>query len=162
MKVCIQQEDFDLNAQCQAIRERQEKLGFQIGALTSFVGLVRGDQGSDLNGYALELEHYPGMTEKVIAQMVQQAIDRFDLLDATVIHRVGRLEPGSQIVLVISASSHRRAAFQGCEFMMDYLKTQAPFWKKEHGMGQTSWVDAKVCDDEALKRWGIASGNASK
>jgi molybdopterin synthase catalytic subunit len=109
----------------------------------------------------MELEHYPGMTERSIEDMVDQAFLRFDIRGARVIHRVGALQPGEQIVLVVVTSAHRREAFQACEFLMDYLKTQAPFWKKEHTPEGARWVDARVADDEALARWGLASGNAA-
>lgn len=157
MKVRVQPEDFDLNAECQALSQRNA----ETGALASFIGLVRA-QGQAVHEYALELEHYPGMTEKAIEKIVQEAMERFKLLDATVIHRVGRLAAGAQIVLVVTASQHRAAAFQGCEFIMDYLKTQAPFWKKESGTAGAGWVDAKASDDQALERWGVASRNADR
>ena len=157
MKVRVQSDDFDLNAECRALSQRNP----ETGALASFVGLGRA-QGQALHEYALELEHYPGMTEKAIEKIVQEAIERFKLLDATVIHRVGRLAAGAQIVLVVTASQHRAAAFQGCEFIMDYLKTQAPFWKKESGAAGAGWVDAKASDDQALERWGVASRNADR
>ena len=155
MKVCVQTQDFDLNAEIACLRETH----VQAGALASFVGVVR-SEGHNRQDYALELEHYPGMTEKVIAEMVALAVKRFQLLDATVIHRVGRLPAGEQIVLVLTAAQHRRLAFEGCEFIMDYLKTQAPFWKKEHGLTHSGWVDARESDDEALRRWGIHSSNS--
>jgi molybdopterin synthase catalytic subunit len=127
--------------------------------VASFTGCVRG--GAQEGGVsALTLEHYPGMTERAIEAMVEEARRRFLVLDARVIHRVGRLEPGARIVLVAVASSHRRDAFQACEFLMDYLKTHAPFWKKEATPEGERWVDARVEDDEALARWGIASANA--
>ena len=156
MKVSVQSEDFDLNFECQQLRLNQP----QLGALASFVGVVRADD-SKCSNYALELEHYPGMTEKSIMAIMQQAIERFELIDATVIHRFGKLPQGSQIVLVVTAASHRKAAFDGCEFIMDYLKTQVPFWKKEHGTQAENWVDAKVEDDQALERWGIQSNNVN-
>jgi molybdopterin synthase catalytic subunit len=108
----------------------------------------------------MELEHYPGMTEKAIEAMIDEAFGRFDIRAARVIHRVGPLAPLDQIVLVVVTSAHRGAAFQACEFLMDYLKTQAPFWKKEHTPEGARWVDARVSDDAALERWGIAAGNA--
>jgi molybdopterin synthase catalytic subunit len=109
----------------------------------------------------MELEHYPGMTEKAIEAMVDLAFQRFDIRAARVIHRVGPLQPQDQIVLVAVTSRHRGQAFQACEFLMDYLKTQAPFWKKEHTAEGAHWVDARASDDDALRRWGIASGNAA-
>jgi molybdopterin synthase catalytic subunit len=108
----------------------------------------------------LELEHYPGMTEAAIEAMIDQAFTRFDIRAARVIHRVGPLDPGEQIVLVVVASAHRGESFKACEFLMDYLKTQAPFWKKEHTPQGAQWVDARVADDQALARWGIVAPNA--
>lgn len=157
MKISVQREDFDLNFECQEIRQNCP----QIGALASFVGVVRADEPG-YNSYILELEHYPGMTEKSILAIAEQARERFDLVDATVIHRYGPLPQGAQIVLVIAAAQHRKAAFDGCEFIMDYLKTQAPFWKKEHGEKSSGWVDAKIEDDQALERWGVESKNRIK
>jgi molybdopterin synthase catalytic subunit len=108
----------------------------------------------------MELEHYPGMTERAIEAMIDQALARFDIRAARVVHRVGLLQPLDQIVLVAVSSAHRGSAFQACEFLMDYLKTQAPFWKKEATPAGARWVDARVADDVALARWGIAAGNA--
>lgn len=108
----------------------------------------------------MELEHYPGMTEKAIEAMIEEAHRRFDILGARVIHRIGHLLPADQIVLVAVTSVHRGESFQACEFLMDYLKTQAPFWKKESTPEGARWVDARVTDDAALARWGIAAGNA--
>jgi molybdopterin synthase catalytic subunit len=131
--------------------------------VASFIGTVRDRHGATGDGrgvQAMELEHYPGMTERSIAAMVEQARQRFDIRSVRVIHRVGALVPGDQIVLVAVASMHRREAFQAAEFLMDYLKTQAPFWKKETTAdGGARWVDARVADDDALARWGIASAN---
>jgi molybdopterin synthase catalytic subunit len=107
----------------------------------------------------MELEHYPGMTEAAIERMVDAALRRFDILGARVVHRVGRLEPLDQIVLVAVTAAHRGPAFQACEFLIDYLKTQAPFWKKETGPDGDRWVDARAADDQALRRWGIESSN---
>jgi molybdopterin synthase catalytic subunit len=128
------------------------------GAQASFLGLVRHDGG---HLQALELEHYPGMTERAIAAMVQEAGKRFGLTGAIVRHRVGRLVVGEPIVWVLTAAPHRRAALDGCAFLIDYLKTQAPFWKKEHGASGSSWVDAREADDEALARWGVEQSNAA-
>lgn len=108
----------------------------------------------------MELEHYPGMTEKAIEGMIDEAMARFDIVGARVIHRVGLLQPLDQIVLVVITSAHRGESFQACEFLMDYLKTQAPFWKKEQTTSGAHWVDARVSDDAALARWGIQSSNA--
>jgi molybdopterin synthase catalytic subunit len=111
---------------------------------------------------AMELEHYPGMTEQAIQAMIDDAMVRFDIFGVRIIHRVGTLQPQDQIVLVAVTSAHRGQAFQACEFLMDYLKTQAPFWKKEHTPEGARWVDARISDDDALARWGIASGNAAR
>ncbi len=150
-RVRIQTEDFDLAAECAALRAGDDG----VGAVASFVGTVRGGAVS-----ALELEHYPGMTEKSIEAMIDAAFARFDIRAARVVHRVGRLLPGAQIVLVVVASAHRGEAFQACEFLMDYLKTQAPFWKKETTPAGEQWVDARIADDAALARWGIEARNA--
>ncbi|MCH7344056.1 molybdenum cofactor biosynthesis protein MoaE [Pelomonas sp. CA6] len=155
-RVLIQTQDFDLGAETLALRRDDGG----VGAVVSFVGTVRdGADGAPVE--LMELEHYPGMTEAAIEAMVDQALRRFDIRAARVIHRVGPLKPREQIVLVLVSSRHRGQAFQACEFLMDYLKTQAPFWKKEHGPDGAHWVDARVADDEALARWGIASGNAA-
>jgi molybdopterin synthase catalytic subunit len=134
-----------------------------VGAVAAFVGTVR-DRNDGAGVARLELEHYPGMTEAAIDAMIDQAMRRFDIRAARVIHRVGALAPKDQIVLVVVTSAHRGDAFRACEFLMDYLKTQAPFWKKEQGPdGTARWVDARVADDEALARWGIAAGgNAAR
>ena len=131
-----------------------------IYPVASFTGLVRGHARED-DVSALTLEHYPGMTERAIEAMIADAESRFGVKQALVIHRVGRLLPGERIVLVAVAASHRREAFQACEFLMDYLKTHAPFWKKEATPQGERWVDARVADDAALARWGLASANAS-
>ena len=153
-RVSIQTEDFDLSTEVAALR--RENKG--IGAVCSFIGTVRdrneGDQVS-----SMELEHYPGMTEKSIAAMGEEAFRRFDIFAARVIHRVGVLQPLDQIVLVAVTSAHRGESFQACEFLMDYLKTQAPFWKKEATADGARWVDARVSDDAALARWGIEARN---
>ena len=154
-RVRIQEDDFDVAAELAAMQHGRT----DIGAVASFVGCVRGHTPGDAIS-ALTLEHYPGMTERAIEAMIVEASRRFSVLDARVIHRVGRLLPGEPIVFVAAASSHRRDAFQACEFLMDYLKTHAPFWKKEQGADGERWVDARAADDEALARWGIASGNA--
>lgn len=153
-RVSIQSEDFDLAAETAALRAGDG----DIGAVVAFVGTVR-DSGGTLT--AMELEHYPGMTEAAIAAMIDAAFERFDLRAARVIHRVGLLEACAQIVLVLAASRHRGQAFQACEFLIDYLKTEAPFWKKEHGPAGAQWVDARDSDDAALARWGVVSGNRS-
>lgn len=154
-RVCIQTGDFDLSTE--VARLRADHKG--VGAVCSFVGTVR-DRNDGLPVSAMELEHYPGMTEKAIEAMIDEAFRRFDILGARVIHRVGPLQPLDQIVLVVVTSAHRGQSFQACEFLMDYLKTQAPFWKKEQTPEGARWVDARVSDDAALARWGISAGNA--
>jgi len=158
-RVRVQEADFDMAAELDALQAGRA----DVGAVVSFTGCVRADAvpGDAEHVSALTLEHYPGMTERAIEAMVDEAARRFAVLGARVVHRVGRLLPGERIVLVAVASSHRRDAFQACEFLMDYLKTQAPFWKKEATAAGERWVDARVADDEALARWGIASGNAA-
>jgi molybdopterin synthase catalytic subunit len=154
-RVTIQTADFDLGAEVAALRANDGG----IGAVASFVGTVR-DRSDGQAVQRMELEHYPGMTERAIEAMIDAAFGRFDIRAARVVHRVGPLEVGEQIVLVVVGSAHRGEAFQACEFLMDYLKTQAPFWKKEHTPEGARWVDARVSDDRALERWGIASVNA--
>lgn len=154
-RVRIQSADFDLSAEAAALRAGDAG----VGAVVAFVGTVR-DRSDGAGVSAMELEHYPGMTEAAIEAMIDDAGRRFDLRAVRVIHRVGLLQPGDQIVLVLVASAHRGEAFQGCEFLMDYLKTQAPFWKKETTPEGARWVDARVADDAALARWGLRSGNA--
>jgi molybdopterin synthase catalytic subunit len=158
-RVRIQQADFDVAAELAALQgERTD-----IGAVATFVGCVRGQTHGNTRAddvSALTLEHYPGMTERAIEAMIAAAEARFGVLAALVIHRVGRLLPGERIVLVAVASAHRRDAFQACEFLMDYLKTHAPFWKKETTPQGERWVDARVADDAALARWGIVADNA--
>ena len=153
--VSIQTEDFDLSTEVARLRETQRG----IGAVCSFIGTVR-DRNDGQHVSTMELEHYPGMTEKSIEAMIDEAHRRFDLFGARVIHRVGLLQPLDQIVLVAVASAHRGQSFQACEFLMDYLKTQAPFWKKEQTPEGARWVDARVSDDAALARWGIAATNS--
>lgn len=144
----VQREDFDPAAESQALSAGRK----DIGALVSFVGLCR-DEAGTLS--ALELEHYPGMAETEMTRIAELAIERFSLLGLTAIHRFGRIEAGEQIVLVIAAAPHRQAAFDGANFVMDFLKTSAPFWKKEHAEDGTSgdWVAAKDADDTARDRW---------
>jgi molybdopterin synthase catalytic subunit len=154
-RVSIQHQDFDASAEIAALRAGDGT----IGAIAIFIGTVR-DRGDGSAVSSMELEHYPGMTEAAIEAMVDAAFARFDIRAARVIHRVGVLAAQEQIVLVAVASSHRGQAFQACEFLMDYLKTQAPFWKKEHTGAGARWVDARVADDAALARWGIAATNA--
>ena len=154
-RVSIQTGDFDLAAEIAALRAGNP----QIGAVCSFIGTVR-DRNDGSAIASMELEHYPGMTEKSIEAMIDEAFKRFDLYAARVIHRVGLLQPLDQIVLVAVTSAHRHASFQACEFLMDYLKTQAPFWKKEATPEGARWVDARVADDKAAGRWGIEASNA--
>ncbi len=182
-RVSIQTEDFDLSTE--VARLRADDKG--IGAVCAFVGTVRDRNsaptlpaapgslppegaGSPSGGPAakpdsppvqtMELEHYPGMTEKAIEAMIDEAGRRFDIFGARVVHRVGLLQPLDQIVLVAVTSAHRGQSFQACEFLMDYLKTQAPFWKKEQTPDGARWVDARVSDDAALAKWGVLSRNA--
>jgi len=155
VRVTIQTADFDAGAEMAALRAGDPG----VGAVASFVGTVR-DRSEGQGVLAMELEHYPGMTEKAIEAMIDAAMARFDIRAARVIHRVGPLQVGDQIVLVVVSSSHRGMAFQACEFLMDYLKTQAPFWKKETTPEGSHWVDARVSDDAALARWGDFTPNA--
>ena len=154
-RVTVQADDFDLSAEVAALRADDPG----IGAVATFIGTVR-DRSEGSGVSSMELEHYPGMTERAIESMVAIARQRFDIRGVRVIHRIGLLRPLDQIVLVAVASSHRHDAFQACEFLMDYLKTQAPFWKKEATPQGERWVDARVSDDAALARWGLASANA--
>ena len=131
----------------------------RVGAVCAFVGTVRDRNDGESVGM-LELEHYPGMTEKAIEAMIDEVRRRFDVFGVRVVHRVGPLRPQDQIVLVAVTSAHRGTSFQACEFLMDYLKTQAPFWKKEQTPDGARWVDARVSDDAALARWGIEASNA--
>ncbi len=156
--ITIQTEDFDLSAEVAALRKHDGR----VGAVCSFIGTVRDRNGPEHGVAAMELEHYPGMTERSIEAMVHEAFARFDILGARVIHRVGLLAPLDQIVLVAVSSPHRGQSFQACEFLMDYLKTQAPFWKKETTPQGARWVDARVSDDAALARWGIEASNAGR
>ncbi|AJY46736.1 molybdenum cofactor biosynthesis protein MoaE [Martelella endophytica] len=146
--VRVQPDDFDITAELRAMTEGRT----DIGATVSFTGHCRDEKGK-LS--ALELEHYPGMAEAEITRISEEAVRRFDLLGITAIHRYGRILPGDNIVLVIAAASHRQAAFDGASFVMDFLKTVAPFWKKEHlaAGGDGGWVDAREADETARKRW---------
>ena len=141
MKISVQLEDFDLGFEIRNISKQNKS----IGAVASFVGLVRDVQ--------MTLEHYPGMTEKALEKIVEEAKGRWQVMDCTVIHRYGALQPNDQIVMVAVASAHRGDAFAACEFIMDYLKTQAPFWKKEQTADGAKWVEAKTSDDKAADRW---------
>lgn len=155
-RVTIQTADFDLSAEVARLRAGNKG----VGAVCSFIGTVRDrTEGGPSGISAMELEHYPGMTEKAIEAMIDEAFKRFNILGARVIHRVGQLQPLDQIVLVAVTSAHRSESFQACEFLMDYLKTQAPFWKKESTPHGAQWVDARVSDDAALAKWGIKATN---
>ena len=157
-RVSIQTQDFDLSEEVARLRAADQR----IGAVCSFVGTVRDrNAGAEASVRSLELEHYPGMTEASIEAMIDEAHRRFDIFGARVVHRVGLMQPLDQIVLVAVTSAHRGESFKACEFLMDYLKTQAPFWKKEATPDGSHWVDARVSDDDALARWGIAGSNAS-
>jgi molybdopterin synthase catalytic subunit len=146
MAVRVQTEDFDVGAESRALQADA------VGAIALFVGTVRG-MSSDNGVTAMTLEHYPGMTEDELERIEAEARARWPLEDVTIIHRIGRLEAGDQIVLVGAASPHRQAAFDAAQFIMDFLKTDAPFWKAEERGAKTSWVDARESDDAARKRW---------
>ncbi|OGB21959.1 MAG: molybdenum cofactor biosynthesis protein MoaE [Burkholderiales bacterium RIFCSPLOWO2_02_FULL_57_36] len=151
MPIRIQTEDFDLTSEVAGLRAGDPK----IGAIVTFVGTVRDmNEGSGVS--EMELEHYPGMTEKALEEILGRARIRWQILDVLVIHRIGPLKPLDQIVLVAVTSAHRGEAFAACEFVMDYLKTQAPFWKKEHTAQGARWVDARTADDQALAKWDAA------
>jgi len=157
-RVSIQTEDFNLADEIAVLRQQDKR----VGAVCSFIGTVRGGYEGN-NGppvLSMELEHYPGMTEKAIEAMIDEAQRRFDIYAARVIHRVGLLRPLDQIVMVAVTSAHRGESFKACEFLMDYLKTQAPFWKKEQTPQGAQWVDARASDDAALVRWGIEKPNS--
>ena len=158
-RVVIQTQDFNVSQVLDQLRAGD----LRVGAICSFVGTVRDTRMLSGNAadqiLSLELEHYPGMTESSIEAMIDEAHQRFDFYQARVIHRVGELKPADQIVLVAVSSAHRGESFKACEFLMDYLKTQAPFWKKEATPEGAKWVDARVTDDAALARWGIQSRN---
>ena len=147
-RLSIQTEDFDLAAEYQALRQ----LSSDVGAVVTFTGLVRDFEGQGSID-SLSLQHYPGMTEKLLQQIVDQANSRWQLLGTTVVHRVGKLLPSEQIVLVGVASQHRAAAFEAAQFIMDYLKTKATFWKKVDQNGQQQWVESKASDQAASQRW---------
>ena len=148
MTVRVQTGDFDIGAEIAAMRRENPK----VGAVVSFIGVVRdlneGDRVAEMT-----LEHYPGLTEKALEKIVAEARSRWNIYDALVIHRVGTLKPGDQIVLVVVTGAHRGEAFEACEFLMDYLKTRAPFWKKERTAAGARWVEARESDDLAADRW---------
>jgi molybdopterin synthase catalytic subunit len=152
--VSIQTQDFDVSHELAALRKGDAR----VGAVCSFLGTVR-ERNDGSSVASMELEHYPGMTEKSISAMMEEAKKRFDIFAARVIHRVGLLHPEDQIVFVAVTSAHRGESFKACEFLMDYLKTQAPFWKKEVTPEGARWVDARLSDDQALARWGIDATN---
>jgi len=154
-RVSIQTEDFNLAIEVEALRQNDKR----VGAICTFTGTVR-DRNDGLSVSSMELEHYPGMTEKAIEAMIDEAAVRFNIFGARIVHRVGLLQPLDQVVMVAVTSSHRGESFKACEFLMDYLKTQAPFWKKEETPEGARWVDARVTDDAALAKWGIEARNA--
>jgi molybdopterin synthase catalytic subunit len=148
VSVRIQREDFDISTEIAALRAARR----DVGAVASFVGIVRDvNEGASVAG--MTLEHYPGMTERSIQAIIDEAKSRWGIFEALVIHRIGELRPQDQIVLVIVTGSHRGDAFAACEFIMDYLKTQAPFWKKEQTPQGERWVEARDADDKAAARW---------
>ena len=148
MPVRIQTKDFDAGAEIAAVRRGNPK----IGAVASFVGVARDVNDGD-SVSTLTLEHYPGMTEKALEGIVAEARARWDVIDILVVHRVGEIKPTEQIVLVVVAGAHRGEAFAACEFVMDYLKTRAPFWKQVETVAGTTWVEARASDDRAAERW---------
>lgn len=148
IRVLATESDFQLEKELSLIRQQSN----DIGAIASFVGLVR-EVNDDDKVSSLYLEHYPGMTEKSLEKIIQEAGERWDLIAATIIHRVGQLEPSDQIVLVLAASRHRKDALNACDFMMDYLKTRAPFWKKERTVKGEHWLSSTGSDSEAASAW---------
>ena len=156
MTVRLQREDFDAGREAAALTRGRT----DIGAVVTFTGLCRGAESGEPIA-ALTLEHYPGMAEAEISRHVEEARSRWPLMGVTVIHRYGRIEPGENIVLVVTASSHREAAFAAAEFLMDYLKTRAPFWKQVEAAGERTWVEAKSADDAAADRWKQAQDTPS-
>ena len=157
-RVSIQTQDFDATHELAALRLNDAR----VGAVCSFIGTVRAGRAGETAPpvLSMELEHYPGMTEKAIEAMIDEALKRFDIFAARVVHRVGLLQPLDQVVMVAVTSAHRGESFKACEFLMDYLKTQAPFWKKEQTPEGARWVDARVTDDAALAKWGVKASNA--
>ena len=153
----VQTEDFDVGAEIEALTRGNH----EIGGLAVFVGLVRDRVGGEALG-AMTLEHYPGMTEKALARIEEEANRRWPLEASLIVHRVGRLEPGERIVLVAVASAHRQAAFEACQFVIDWLKTKAPFWKQEETASGPKWVEARAGDDEAAKRWRAEDPDAAE
>ncbi len=157
MAVRVQSEDFDLAAELSALTEGNRS----IGGVVSFVGLVRDMAGGEPIS-AMTLEHYPGMTERKLEQIEAEARQRWPLEEALIVHRYGRLEPGDQIVLVATSSAHREAAFEACHFLIDWLKTQAPFWKLEDGPAGSKWVEARDADDASAARWTTSDPEAAE
>ena len=157
MTVRLQREDFDAAAEVKALTRGRT----DIGAVATFTGICRGSEAGE-PVTAMTLEHYPGMAEEEIARHVQDAESRWALLGVTVIHRFGRMMPGENIVLVVTASSHRQDAFAAAEFLMDYLKTRAPFWKHEERGGDARWIEAKAADDHAAERWSPGKRDAAE
>ncbi len=158
MPVRVQAEDFDLTHEIAALRAAQGVRNAKIGAIAAFIGTVRDLNEVDGEQRAVShmtLEHYPGMTERALEKIVVDAKGRWDIFDALVIHRIGTLGPLDQIVLVVTVGAHRGEAFAACEFIMDYLKTQAPFWKKEATPAGAHWVEAKAADDAVAARWDV-------
>ena len=149
-RVSIQTADFDLAQEVKALRNADKR----IGAICTFTGTVR-DINDGSNVSSMELEHYPEMTEKAIEAMIDDAFGRFDIFGARVVHRIGLLQPLDQVVMVAVTSAHRAESFKACEFLMDYLKTEAPFWKKEQTPKGMRWVDARVSDDVAMRKWDV-------
>ncbi len=147
-QVSVQHDDFDIGSELAALRQQSS----QVGAIASFVGVVRDIHGGKTVS-SMTLEHYPGMTEKCLQDIVDEAMQHWQLLGARVVHRIGCLQPSEQIVLVAVSSMHRGESFQACEFIMDYLKTRAPFWKKEAGPSGERWVDAREGDQQSAERW---------
>ncbi len=159
-RVVIQTADLDISHEIDLLKSQVDPAQCgNIGAICTFTGTVR-DRVGATSVSSLELEHYPGMTEKSIEAMIDDAMKRFDIVGARVLHRVGPLAARDRIVLVVVASAHRGESFRACEFLMDYLKTHAPFWKKETTPEGARWVDARVADDAAIARWGIPSAQA--
>ena len=157
----VQREDFDVGVELAALTEGNPK----VGGLTSFVGLVRdinAKVAGDRTVSAMTLEHYPGMTEKMLARIEAEAHERWPLEASLIVHRYGRLEPGDRIVLVATASAHRQAAFESCHFLIDWLKTKAPFWKLEDTGDGGQWVDARDSDDQAAARWAKTEPDAAE
>ena len=147
MRISVQEQPFDLGAETNGFTQAQRNMG----AVVTFTGVVRDAPDQPLN--LMEIEHYPGMTEKALNMMASQAMERFSLGDVLIIHRHGRLVPGEVIMMVATAAKHRKDAFEGAEFLMDYLKSRAPFWKKEITQSGSTWVASRDCDEVALSRW---------